>query len=158
MNVAAGPRLVAAVTNAGMSSTWKVVQSLTITPNLRIGGIGVIGAFNYSPRILGEAIDDLRTQLDDKDAPFGVDFAIPQVGGGARKTNVRPSNLLVSYCIALINGLGIHQYDYTKGQLSELTDVMIEKKVSLFVCAIGVPPKDMVDKLHAAGIVVMKWV
>jgi len=41
--------------------------------------------------------------------------------------------------------------------LSELTNVIIEKKASLFVCAIGVPPKEMVDKLHAAGIVVMKY-
>ena len=39
--------------------------------------------------MLGEIIDDLRSQLDDKDAPFGIDLALPQVGGGARKTNVR---------------------------------------------------------------------
>ena len=50
------------------------------------------------------------------------------------------------------------QYDYTKGQLSELTDIIIEKKATLFVCAVGVPPKDMVDRLHAAGILVMKYV
>ncbi|KAH9934847.1 2-nitropropane dioxygenase [Fomitopsis serialis] len=92
MNVAAGPRLAAAVTNAG--------------------GIG------------------------DKDAPFGVDLALPQLGGNARKTN----------------------YDYTKGQLPTLTDIIIKNKASLFVCAIGVPPRDMVDKLHAAGIVVMNMV
>ena len=47
------------------------------------------------------------------------------------------------------------QYDYTKGQLPELIDVIIEEKASLFVCAIGVPPKFAVDKLHAAGIPVM---
>jgi hypothetical protein len=60
------------------------------TSNLCAGGIGVIGGFRYSPRMLREAIDDLRNQLDDKDAPFGVDLAIPQIGGGARKTNVSP--------------------------------------------------------------------
>ena len=49
----------------------------------------------YSPAMLREAIDDLRAQLQDKDAPFGVDLAIPQVGGKARKTNVRPPNLLI---------------------------------------------------------------
>ncbi|KAI0306770.1 2-nitropropane dioxygenase [Multifurca ochricompacta] len=116
MNVAAGPRLAAAVTNAG--------------------GIGVIGGLNYSPKMLREGIDDLRSQLEDKDAPFGIDLAIPQIGGGARKTN----------------------YDYTKGHLSELTDIMIEKKVSVCVCAVGVPPKDMVDKLHSAGIIVMNMI
>jgi NAD(P)H-dependent flavin oxidoreductase YrpB (nitropropane dioxygenase family) len=47
------------------------------------------------------------------------------------------------------------QTDYTRGQLPELVDVIIEEKAKLFVCAVGVPPKDIVDKLHAAGILVM---
>lgn len=47
------------------------------------------------------------------------------------------------------------QYDYTKGQLPELIDVIIEEKASLFVCAVGVPPKWAVEKLHKAGIPVM---
>lgn len=47
------------------------------------------------------------------------------------------------------------QYDYTKGQLPDLIDVIIEEKAKLFVCAIGVPPKWVVDKLHGAGIIVM---
>ena len=50
------------------------------------------------------------------------------------------------------------QYDYTQGQLPELTEVIIRNKAALFVCAVGVPPKWMVDKLHAAGIAVMKYV
>lgn len=51
--------------------------------------------------------------------------------------------------------LDFFQYDYTKGQLPELIDVIIAEKVALFVCAIGVPPKWVVDKLHGAGIPVM---
>lgn len=35
---------------------------------------------------------------------------------------------------------------------------MIKNKVALFVCAVGVPPKEVVDKLHAAKIPVMKCV
>lgn len=58
------------------------------------GGIGAIGGMHYSPGMLREAIDDLKAQLQDKNAPFGIDLAIPQVGGGARKTNVRPPKLL----------------------------------------------------------------
>lgn len=50
------------------------------------------------------------------------------------------------------------QKDYTGGQLPELIDVVIEGGASLFVCAVGVPPKWAVDKLHAAGIPVMKCV
>jgi len=116
MNVAAGPRLAAAVTNAG--------------------GIGVIGGLRQTPKVLQETIDELKSLLEDKNAPYGVDLLIPQVGGNARKTN----------------------YDYTKGQLPELVDVIIRNKASLFVCAVGVPPNEVVDKLHAAKIPIMNMV
>jgi len=41
-----------------------------------------------SPKMLQGTVDELKSQLEDKDAPFGVDLALPQVGGNARKTNV----------------------------------------------------------------------
>ena len=66
MNVAAGPRLAAAVSDAG--------------------GIGVIGGVGYTPEMLKEQIAELKSYLNDKNAPFGVDLLIPQVGGNARKT------------------------------------------------------------------------
>ncbi|MCJ1345848.1 hypothetical protein MMC31_004057 [Peltigera leucophlebia] len=66
MNVAAGPKLAAAVTNAG--------------------GIGVIGGLGYTPEMLREQITELKSHLHDKNAPFGVDLLNPQVGGAARKT------------------------------------------------------------------------
>ena len=37
-------------------------------------------------------------------------------------------------------------------------DVMIEEEVPLFVCAVGVPPLFVVEKLHAAGIIVMNMI
>lgn len=66
MNVAAGPKLAAAVTNAG--------------------GLGVIGGMSYSPDMLREQIEELKKDLVDKNAPFGIDLLLPQVGGNARKT------------------------------------------------------------------------
>ncbi|PHH56263.1 putative nitronate monooxygenase [Ceratocystis fimbriata CBS 114723] len=113
MNVAAGPKLAAAVTNAG--------------------GLGVIGGMGYTPDMLREQISELKEHLDDKNAPFGVDLLLPQVGGNARKTN----------------------YDYTKGKLDGLVDVLIESGTKLFVSAVGVPPKHVVDRLHGAGILYM---
>ena len=50
----------------------------------------------------------------------------------------------------------LSQKDYTDGQLPELIDIIIKSKAALFVCAVGVPPKWAVDKLHDAGILVMK--
>ena len=67
MNVAAGPELAAAVTNAG--------------------GLGVIGGLGYTPKFLKEQIQVLKDDLIDKSAPFGIDLLLPKVGDGARKTN-----------------------------------------------------------------------
>ncbi|KAJ5542446.1 hypothetical protein N7461_008449 [Penicillium sp. DV-2018c] len=116
MNVAAGPKLAAAVTNAG--------------------GLGVIGGVGYTPDMLREQVAELKSYLHDKNAPFGVDLLLPQVGGSARKTN----------------------YDYTKGKLNELIDIIIKEKASLFVSAVGVPPKAVVEKLHSAGILCMNMI
>lgn len=116
MNVAAGPKLAAAVTNAG--------------------GLGVIGGVGYTPDMLREQIAELKGYLKDKNAPFGIDLLLPQVGGNARKTN----------------------YDYTKGKLNELVDVIIDSGAKLFVSAVGVPPKAVVEKLHKAGILYMNMV
>jgi len=116
MNVAAGPELAAAVTNNG--------------------GLGVIGGVGYTPEYLREAIQELKAALHDKNAPFGVDLLLPQVGGSARKTNK----------------------DYTEGHLPELIDIIIEEKAALFVSAVGVPPRFAVDKLHAVGIPVMNMI
>ncbi|KAI0288458.1 2-nitropropane dioxygenase [Russula brevipes] len=116
MNVAAGPELAAAVTNAG--------------------GLGVIGGVGYTPNVMRQQIKALKKDLKDPNAPFGVDLLLPQVGGSARKTN----------------------HDYTRGHLTELIDVIVEEKARLFVSAVGVPPREVVDKLHKAGILVMNMI
>lgn len=74
MNVAAGPKLAAAVTNAG--------------------GLGVIGGLGYTPDMLREQIAELKGYLNDKSAPFGIDLLLPQVGGNARKTKYVPPTRL----------------------------------------------------------------
>mmetsp|Transcript_33808 Transcript_33808/g.49687 ORF Transcript_33808/g.49687 Transcript_33808/m.49687 type:complete len:357 (-) Transcript_33808:151-1221(-) len=116
MNVAAGPELAAAVSNAG--------------------GLGVIGGVGYKPAMLRDQIKELKAGLRDPSLPFGVDLLLPKVGGGARATN----------------------HDYTKGTLPELIDIIIEEKATLFVSAVGVPPSWAVEKLHAAGILVMNMI
>ena len=77
MNVAAGPKLAAAVSNAG--------------------GLGVIGGVGYTPDMLREQIAELKSFLDDKNAPFGVDLLLPQVGGSARKTKYVAYPLLPTF-------------------------------------------------------------
>jgi NAD(P)H-dependent flavin oxidoreductase YrpB (nitropropane dioxygenase family) len=100
------------------------------------GGLGVIGGLGYTPQQLQSIIDELKANLTDKNLPFGVDLALPQVGGSARKTN----------------------HDYTHGQLDELIEVTIKNGAKLFVSAVGVPPPRTIKRLHEAGILIMNMV
>ena len=119
------------------------------------GGMGCIGGLGYTPKQLQEVrppvlkvtstghlltpsqiIDELKSHLTDKSLPFGVDLALPQVGGSARKTN----------------------HDYTHGQLDELIEVTIKNGAKLFISAVGVPPDRTIKRLHEAGILVMNMV
>lgn len=100
------------------------------------GGLGVIGGLNYSPQQLQEIIDELKAHLTDKSLPFGVDLALPRIGGGARKTN----------------------RDYTQGKLDELIDVVIRNGAKIFVSAVGVPPPHIIERLHRSNILIMNMV
>jgi NAD(P)H-dependent flavin oxidoreductase YrpB (nitropropane dioxygenase family) len=51
-----------------------------------------------------------------------------------------------------------NSYDYTKGKLDELISIIIDSGAKLFVCAIGVPPKHVVDRLHNAGVFYMNMI
>ena len=100
------------------------------------GGLGVIGGLGYTPSQLQSIIDELKSHLRDQSLPFGVDLALPQVGGSARKTN----------------------HDYTHGQLDELIETTIKAGAKLFCSAVGVPPARVIERLHEAGIIVMNMV
>ena len=89
-----------------------------------------------SPKQLQSMIQELKSLLPDPSLPFGVDLALPKVGAGARKTN----------------------HDYTHGQLDALVDVIVAEKTTLFVSAVGVPPRHVIERLHAGGVVVMNMV
>ncbi|KAF9774997.1 hypothetical protein IL306_006920 [Fusarium sp. DS 682] len=111
-----GGRLAAAVSNAG--------------------GLGIIGGFQYTPDQLRDIIAEMKANFSRPDLPFGVDLALPQIGGNARKTN----------------------HDYTGGKLDELVDIIIDSGAKLFVSAVGVPPPYVIKKFHDKGILVMNMV
>ena len=100
------------------------------------GGLGCIGGLGYTPTQLREIIHELKANLNSPSLSFGVDLALPKVGEGARKTN----------------------HDYTHGQLDDLITVTIEEGAKLFISAVGIPPPHVIERLHAAGILVMNMV
>mmetsp|Transcript_42367 Transcript_42367/g.111598 ORF Transcript_42367/g.111598 Transcript_42367/m.111598 type:complete len:346 (+) Transcript_42367:31-1068(+) len=121
------------VMSAGMASVAGHELAAAVS---NAGGIGTIGGLMYNVKTLRQEIQLVKEHLRDPSLPFGVDLLIPKVGEGARKTN----------------------YDYTGGKLDHLIDVIIDEKVKLFVCAVGVPPKWAVEKLHQAGVVCMNMI
>lgn len=112
---------------AGMASVSGADLAAAVS---NAGGIGSFGGVQMSPQALRKEIKMTKEQLL-PGKPFGVDLLLPKIGEGARKTNK----------------------DYTSGTLPELVDIIIEEKAKLFISAVGVPEKWVVDKLHAAGIV-----
>lgn len=112
---------------AGMNGVAHGDLSAAVT---NAGGLGVIGGLSLSPAALRKEIKELKSKLNDPNGGFGVDLALPQIGGSARKTN----------------------HDYTHGHLPELIDIIIEEKARVFISAVGVPPGWAVEKLHKAGI------
>ncbi|TKA21674.1 hypothetical protein B0A50_08763 [Salinomyces thailandicus] len=118
---------------AGMARTSSGPLAAAVS---NAGGLGVIGGLGYTPDQLRAIVHEIKANLSDKTLPFGVDLALPQVGGSARKTN----------------------HDYTHGQLDELISVVIEEKARLFVSAVGVPPDHVIKRLHEAGILIMNMV
>lgn len=118
---------------AGMARTSGAALAAAVS---NAGGLGVIGGFMYTPAQLRSIVAELKSLLRDPSLPFGIDLALPQVGGGARATN----------------------HDYTGGKLDELIDITIESGAKLFVSAVGVPPERVVRRLHEAGVLVMNMV
>ena len=118
---------------AGMARTSSGPLAAAVS---NAGGLGTIGGLGYTPQQMRDIIHEIKANLASPELPFGVDLALPQVGGSARKTN----------------------HDYTHGQLDELISVVIEEKAKLFVSAVGVPPEHVIKRLHDAGILVMNMV
>ncbi|KAK6355189.1 hypothetical protein TWF696_004307 [Orbilia brochopaga] len=118
---------------AGMARTSSSELAAAVS---NAGGLGTVGGLGYTPEQLLEIITDLKKGLVSPDLPFGVDLALPKVGGGARKTN----------------------HDYTNGQLDELITVTIESGAKLFVSAVGIPPPHIIKRLHDAKILIMNMV
>ncbi len=118
---------------AGMGRTSGAPLAAAVT---NAGGLGVIGGVGYTNQQLKEMISELKALLNDPNAPFGVDLLLPQVGAGARKTNI----------------------DYTRGDLDTLVETIIAGGAKVFVSAVGVAPKRVVDRLHQAGVLYMNMI
>ncbi len=102
------------------------------------GGIGTLAFIGFSPAGMRKSLRDMKSRLK-PGMPYGVDLvfpADPDTNPRARKTN----------------------REYLKNDLKEVVQVLLDEKIPLLVCAIGVPERWVTDALHKNGTVIMNMV
>jgi len=137
----------------------------------RAGGCGVLGVAYHNAAQLREELNWIERHIDGK--PYGVDILLPGKYQKLDSTSITQADLPTlqrDYLRDYLDRGGIprlpeDQQDeildralatiqMTPEQSRELLEVALEYDIKLVVNALGVPDREMVDRLHARGIVV----
>lgn len=134
----------------------------------KAGGIGVLGAVGYSPAQLKEELDWIDAHIGDH--IYGVDTAIPQKYEGQGETD--PDKLVAmiqaaipeqhrKFAAGLLEKYGVPEwpedddnvtlsFSLAQGQLL-VDEALTRPKCRMIVNALGTPPPEIVEQVHAAG-------
>lgn len=138
MGGVAGPELVAAVSNAG--------------------GLGVLGAANTDPGVMR---DEIRQTKALTQAPFGVGLLFPHSSAATSATTTAPGSAGLPEFLAPLAKWPLAPAQETRSfDLDETMtrfEIVLAEGVSVLTCGLGTPP-EIVDRAHAAGIVVISLV
>lgn len=149
----------------GFSHCRDVVSEIT-----RAGGLGCLGTAYYTPELLEMELKWIDDRVGDK--PYGVNLLLPQKYEVVGDVSLDPSQLPpahVEWQNALLDSAGIpplppHERDalmkeelerlhMTPEFATELLDVVLQHpNVQLVVSALGTPPPEILQRLHAHGI------
>ena len=135
----------------------------------KAGGLGVLGAVGFTPEQLREELDWIDAHIGDK--PYAVDIVIPQKYEGMG--SVDPAELerqleaMVpqehhDFAAKLLREHGVPEWpdkDDKMGLLGWteatatplLEEALTRPKVKLIANALGTPPKEIIDRIHASG-------
>lgn len=136
----------------------------------RAGGMGVLGALRFTPEELENELRWIDDQVEGK--PYGVDVVIPVSSAAAgmgddedlavRLREMIPKGhreyvdeLLDKYNVPPARPDSSPNRDllgWVEGTARSQVDVAIGHPIALLVSALGPPPADVVEKLHASGI------
>ena len=137
----------------------------------KAGGFGVLGAVGFSPEQLEIELNWIDEHIGDR--PYGVDIVIPNKyeGKGADSSaeelgdmlrSLVPQehldfarNLLVDHGVPLAdddNEGSLQLLGWTEATATPQVDVALRHpKMTLIANALGTPPRDMIDHIHAQG-------
>ena len=133
----------------------------------RAGGFGVLGATAHSPETLEQELKWIDAHVDGK--PYGVDVLIPENISTAGEKNVTwkslearisgehrdfTRNLLRKHDIELTtqNVADNQPQPFDAETALELLDVSFRHPIKLIANALGVPPKEMIDRGRRHGV------
>ena len=136
----------------------------------RAGGMGVLGAVGFTPEQLAAELTWIDEHIEGR--PYGVDILIP---GNYERASIETADLLEripeqhrqymsDYCernnipeLPKELAAELMQKEYSRINMTpetseKLLDIALQHPISLVVNALGTPPKEKVDMLHAKGI------
>jgi NAD(P)H-dependent flavin oxidoreductase YrpB (nitropropane dioxygenase family) len=154
-----------------LSMRWPIVafshSAETVAIVSRLGGLGVFGAANMTPEGLDERLSWLDEQLGD--LPYGVDVLIPASSAAADEDAAEKAipDANRRFVESLMERFDIPQpppgaFDqHSQAQIStpalglELAEVALSHHPRLLACALGPPPKEVVERAHERGALVV---
>jgi len=135
----------------------------------KAGGFGVLGVGYFTPEQLREELNWIESHIEGR--PYGIDILLPGRYQQIDTPHVTPKDvpkLQADYMRAYLDAGGIPRLpeDYaeemiaeairtiqmTREQSLELLRISLDYDIKLVVNALGAPPKELVDDLHARGI------
>jgi NAD(P)H-dependent flavin oxidoreductase YrpB (nitropropane dioxygenase family) len=137
----------------------------------KAGGFGVLGAVGFTPEQLEVELSWIDERIGDR--PYGVDIVIPQKYEGmdadlsaeqlaeTLRSMVPPEHLAFARELLTSHGVPVPEGDdntlkllgWTEATATPQVEVSLEHpKVRLIANALGTPPKDVIDHIHAAGL------
>jgi NAD(P)H-dependent flavin oxidoreductase YrpB (nitropropane dioxygenase family) len=134
----------------------------------KAGGLGVLGAAWMTPEELSMSIDWIEKKVDGK--PFGVDLVFPGTGGDEKTAEEYLKQIPqthIEYVTKVLDDGGLSDVSVaerdahmsawatkmamTNRKSQDQLDIVLSKKVSCVVGALGVTPASVVRQAHARG-------
>ena len=135
----------------------------------KAGGLGVLGAVGFTPAQLREELDWIDAHIDGH--PYAVDIVIPQKYEGLGNTDPveleRALEAMVpaehhEFAAKLLRDHGVPEWPdkddrmgllgWTEATATPLLEVALERPgVKLIANALGTPPVEVIDRIHATG-------
>ena len=135
----------------------------------KAGGLGVLGAVGFTPAQLREELDWIDAHIGG--LPYAVDIVIPQKYEGLGNTDPAELEKMLAAMVPeehhafaekLLRDHGVPEWPdpeqrmgllgWTEATATPLLEVALEHPgVKLIANALGTPPKDVIDRIHASG-------